>query len=115
LQSYQKTSDSAVDQASFLRFLSSAEVAAARAHVELQAYAPSADLTRIVEEFWAALPIESISVKSREDDDTGGDTSAENGDSNKGHIERLACWELIMANNELAVALGNGDGNRGQA
>ena len=118
LQSYQKTSDSAVDQASFLRFLSSAEVAAARAHVELQAYAPSADLTRIVEEFWAALPIESIPVSIEEDGDNGGgdsDTSAENSDSNKGRIERLECWKLIMANNELAVALGNGDGNRGQA
>jgi len=111
LQTYHETSDSAVDQASFLRFLGSAEVAAARAHVELQAYAPSADLTRLVEEFWAGLPKESIP-----DVDGGTDgTPAENRDPNQGRIERLACWKLIMANRDLAVVLGSGDEKRGQA
>ena len=37
-----------------------------------------------------------------------------NGGSNKGEIERLACWDLILADEELASIMGKGDQAKGK-
>jgi hypothetical protein len=88
--------DDRINAEEFRRLLQPAVVSAARAHVELQAYAPSPDLTRVVEATWASLP-----------KGTSG--------PGQGGAERQACWELLLANGDLAAALGNGDVNRGHA
>jgi hypothetical protein len=88
--------DDRINAEEFRRLLQPAVVSAARAHVELQAYAPSPDLTRVVEATWASLP-----------KGTSG--------PGQGGAERQACWELLLANGDLAAALGNGDANRGHA
>jgi len=33
----------------------------------------------------------------------------------KGHVERLACWDFILADDELATLMGNGELNKGKA
>jgi hypothetical protein len=87
--------DDRIDGEEFRRLLQPAVVSAARAHVELQAYAPSPDLARVVDATWASLP----------QGNSGG----------AGGVERLTCWELLLANGDLAAALGNGDAIRGHA